>query len=168
MSAEWKPGDVGLVPFPGDVGLVPFSDEAAVGFRVSGGWVTKWNLSPLAYADVRPLVVIDPENREQVERLDALIDAGLCGKDTPKWSGPADVLQAALREFANPTPPKPDEPTGLGAVVEDADGAKWILVYDEMGDVRLWAPLGAVATQTKWREWAEINVARVLSEGMPS
>jgi hypothetical protein len=72
-------------------------------------------------ANYRPLVVIDPESESDHERLrELLIDCG--------WvpDGDADSLDDILREFANPTPPRPDEPTGLGAVVEDERGELWV------------------------------------------
>ena len=62
-----------------------------------------------------PVVVIDPEDREQVERLiDALANAERDkGRDyTEERSG---VMEAALREFANPNP-KPEEPLSPGAI----------------------------------------------------
>ena len=79
------------------------------------------------FASVRPLVVIDPEDRGQVERLlTTLADRQLLSDE------PIDFLlvngaQAALREFANPTPPKPDEPTDPSVRVRAA-GTTWARV----------------------------------------
>ena len=74
-----------------------------------------------ACGDCKPVVVIDPEDRDAVARLydlyaSAPSDVGLRGHE---------FLAHALREFANPKSPKPEEPTGLGAVVEAADGRRW-------------------------------------------
>jgi hypothetical protein len=57
--------------------------------------------------DLRPLVVIDPENREQVERLTNMFGQERANSvfhpDRPLM---ADQMQAALREFADPKPPR--------------------------------------------------------------
>src|SRR5690606_604511 len=81
----------------------------------------------------RPLVVIDPDD---VTQTDAVLrslkylamNQGVLHLTLEQLFGDeqSSLFQAALREFANPTPPKPDEPTGLGAVVEDANGEKWV------------------------------------------
>lgn len=116
----------------------------------------------------QPVAVIPFEDREQVERLNSTQDAeygrrGICVED---YDGvDADVMQAALREFANPTPPIA-EPQGLGAVVEDASGDKWILVYDFHGDTKCWAKHGEVGVVSDWRNYADLTAVRVLSEGV--
>jgi hypothetical protein len=107
----------------------------------------------------RPVVVIDPEDRKQVERL-----VENYRTHWGKAEKVADALQAALREFADPKPPKPKEPTGLGAVVEDEEGTFW--VRD--------ASVGAVVQDRYWSPsnddgrlaYADINAVRVLSEGV--
>lgn len=67
-------------------------------------------------------------------------------------------MQAALREFANPTPPKPEEPTGEWAVVMDANGNVWT----RMNDVH-WS---SAASPNNRQTWGELDVVRVLSEGV--
>ena len=154
MSGEWKPGDVAITQFGRSVvdsgrrcdnhGSKPHWHHVT-----NGGW------DPLdAHPGASPLIVIDPEDREQGDELRDLIH---------KHGGVmllGSVLQAALREFANPTPPKPDEPQGLGAVVEDED-KKWVrLDTDEAG----WYPSDRAGSA---RCWAEFSAAvRVLSEGV--
>jgi hypothetical protein len=103
--------------------------------------------------DGHPLAVIDPEDREQVERL--IMSAWPYAYEQ---KGMSDNLQTALRELANPPTQKPDEPTGLGAVVEAADG-RWVriaigrygwvrgdnmLQFDERFDGTLWNDIAAV------------------------
>jgi hypothetical protein len=63
----------------------------------------------------------------------------------------------ALREFADLKPPKPEEPTGLGAVVQDAGGRKWTNTHR----IRAWyhSDLGPYV-------YADIDAVRVLSEGV--
>ena len=158
MSREWKPGDLAMVLCP-DVErrqaryLAPKSgvcEEAAWQFADD-------SLLLVSKSNARPLVAIDPEDREQVERLyKTFVTTAAVNR--------ADALQAALREFANPTPPKPEEPTGLGAVVEDAEGERWV-----------WLAQGAegahwhrVGTPEKRANWHQITAVRVLSEGVPS
>jgi hypothetical protein len=72
----------------------------------------------------------------------------------------ADRLQAALREFAEPTPPRPEEPTGLGAVVETAGGR---FVRSDVETSNPWRGPNGVP-----HEWDDItdSAVRVLSEGV--
>jgi hypothetical protein len=118
MAREWQSGDVAVLTFA--------KHEAAVAVRCphprkGGYWQHSGEFgSGSAYDDiggftVRPLVVIDAEDREQVERL---VQAWERQTGESAFSNTGRYLQAALREFANPTPPRPEEPTGLGAVVE--------------------------------------------------
>lgn len=99
---EWKPGDVAT--FAGETVL--FTDNgdwywAATGMRCHRqGKVT---------SEARPLVVIDPGNREQVDALTkAIVEACyadgnvICANNGIHL----DTVQAALREFADPKPPK--------------------------------------------------------------
>lgn len=96
------------------------------------------------------LVLIDPDNREQVERLVAA-----------SWPHAAqnrmvDALQVGLRSLL--TPPKPPEPQGLGAVVEDADGVLWVRHQTTGG--------GGWYVNGVTRTWDRISAVRVLSEGV--
>lgn len=153
MTREWKPGDVAMVsalnkPEP----YRAFYDGST--WRQYDGAMFCVD-SPQSY---RPLVVIDPEDREQVERLWQM------WRDlAPDHRLAQDNLQVVLREFASPTPPKPEEPTGLGAVVEDSAGTKW-LRHDSVPLRTCW--LNTDDCQTRYRAWDEINVVRVLSEGV--
>lgn len=131
---EWKRGDVGLT-----------YDGLRV-FRTDAGWVDEEgdDRSVLESAirtrgdeAVRPLVVIDPRDADVFHLSDA--------------------LATALREFADPHPPKPEEPQGLGAVVEDSKGDTWVRIHT--GAVP-WAHAGRFP-----QRWADIDVVRVLSEG---
>lgn len=98
-----------------------------------------------------PVVVIDPEDETTLSRLWRSLPANLVS---------IDQLQSALREFANPKPPKPECPAGLGAVVEDEAGEQWV----HFDSVSGWW----------WRDkrgrnarWHDITAVRVLSEGVP-
>lgn len=97
-------------------------DDSLAGHSTDGGRV--FGITRTRYVECdrygcSAVAVIDPEDREQVERL-ASVYFGY--HDGPS----ADDMQAALREFANPTPPKPPRPTGMGAVVIDTDGEGWV------------------------------------------
>lgn len=115
--------------------------------------------------DGRSLVVIDPEDFEQVERLaQARSDAGCAGEAwglVPGWHDDLiERMQAALRSLI--TPPRPIEPTGLGAVVEDARGERW--VRGPLHNSWRWLKVDAPGCEN----YAEIDVVRVLSEGVTS
>ena len=73
----------------------------------------------------------------------------------------ADQIEAQTK------PPKPAEPTGLGAVVEDAEGKRWTRVE----------PAANATSRNPWypadcdeqpEEYADIDAVRVLSEGVPA
>ena len=161
MSGQWKPGDVGSIDSRGD-------DARVMRVRSASGLLTSWvaasgeRLNP--YLVPRPLVVIDPEDREQVERL----LASLQGMSFSTWAcGAFTCLQGALRDLADPTPPKPEEPTGLGAVVRDIEGRRWTR-YDTKGDRQPWWCDGAgpeVLIERRF-PYADIAAAEVLSEGV--
>lgn len=118
MSRDWKPGDV----------AVAGTASEFVGMNDNGHWL--WVLTGLVCIaqpprNLRPVAAIDPADREQIDRLRDLlpIDWNLYQPDDPDLGQEAsDAIQAALREFADPKPPKPDEPLGLGAVVEAGCG----------------------------------------------
>jgi hypothetical protein len=157
MTAEYKPGDLAMVNNRHD------ESDWKVGVCVGGGPIgdARWMLPDGmtvwgSVTEVRPLVVIDPEDREQVERL--LEDWWQRGGFGNGAEG-HDNMQAALREFADPKPPKPVEPLGLGAVVEDVEGLLWVRAGDDEPEWRNDA-MGA------WKSYADVAVARVLSEGV--
>lgn len=179
MSTDWKPGDVAMVTwvddYDGDVQTavrVMVSNgttDDAPGQRRPAWWGGDGYLAAgMKGLSARPLVVIDPEDRKQVDRLaDALIEA-MCKADTGWDKARAyevrSHMRTALIEFANPTPPKPDEPQGLGAVVEDAAGDRWVLVTGD--DEFPWAKVPAGEWQIECFAWHEFDAVRVVSEGV--
>ena len=169
MTREWKPGDVAMVTLLGGT-----DREYIAEFRQHGGraqWFGSWNgFGAEVVQSARPLVVIDPEDSAAVDALAKAWDS-LDGETFALGESPMTVrayrMQAALREFANPTPPKPDEPTGLGAVVEDAEGELWIrLVSADDGPDDDWCRVGSLPSDGKWTFYADIAAVRVLSEGI--
>lgn len=156
MSAQgFKPGDVAIIKCSdGDWRPAFYTSTAMSGYsnwRFADGMLRDAGLSV-----ARPLVVIDPESSADVERLTGALEQFITSGDDY-----ADGVQAALREFASPTPPRPDEPTGLGAVVEDAEGYLWVLNERALTDTLWWRRVG-VATP----HWSAISAVRVLSEGV--
>ena len=161
MSGQWKPGDVALVrpiycDHPDVIAVrtgVPPNMGWSYSMRTSDGSSTRtWASDPDGLTVVRRLVVIDPEDREQVERLRQTMsllgyERGDCAED----------LQAVIRAMI--APPKPDEPTGLGAVVEDAVGEWWVQFTSKTG--KWWRNHQGVN-----RRWSDLNAAKVLSEGV--
>jgi hypothetical protein len=114
MSREFRPGDVALVRITSE-----YPPEIAV--RGGGTWAGKWYVAGPRLGSqhgwhedrieiIRPLVVIDPEDREQVERLvSAVLTADAAhheGRACYSTTCHADRMQAALREFAAPKPPR--------------------------------------------------------------
>lgn len=121
------------------------------GGRVFG--ITRTRYAECDHYGCKPVIVIDLTSHEQIEGLrDALDD------EIPTYVGRSAVDRALLR-FANPTPPKPDEPMGLGAVVEDADGEQWVRFNSATG----WWWRDALGVN---RRYADIDAVRVLSEGV--
>lgn len=150
MTHEWKPGDVAMVE--GKVALRVHGPHQKKGQEPLWQWGRgDWTTLPLG--PIRPLVVIDPEDHEQVERLDKAYQAAL---DT-KYAGLGDVMQAALRSLI--APPKLPEPTGLGAVVEDAEGHRWTRVG---ADKTPWYRVDS----HDWYRWQNVAAVKVLSEGV--
>ena len=122
---------------PGDVALFRFSSGDERGMWDGRLWMVTGGKSRSAnYVAARPLIVIDPEDAESVARL--------------------------TRAFANPRPPKPEEPTGLGAVVEDAEGARWTRSIVG-GNV---TPTWSESLSGARRVYGDIGAVRVLSEGV--
>lgn len=142
-AEDWKPGDVAMA---NDTTGGP--ERIAVctgGGRWNYGLGDVWS----SVSQVRRLVVIDPENDEQVGAFRShLRRLGILPGDT------VEDWQAALHEFANP---KPDEPTGLGAVVRDRDGITWV----NAGGPYPWRTVSH-----KDHNYADIDAVEVLSEGV--
>jgi len=72
----------------------------------------------------------------------------------------AAVERIATQIEAQTKPPKPAEPTGLGAVVEASDGQTWVRRHP--------GGYAWVNGYQRWAKYADINAVRVLSEGVPA
>ena len=172
MSTQWKPGDVVTATVNGRenvrlvAGLSRFDPQlrwCEMSPRWGDGDDDECWFFPSSVTDHRPLVAIDPEDREAVERLLARFCDAVDRSDVPAhpqgWS--VNAMQAALREFANPKPPRPEEPTGLGAVVEDEEGERWVRSHP---GVNAWTRPHLSGTYA----YEQIAAAQVLSDGVPN
>lgn len=110
--------------------------------------------------------VIDPDDQAEMERFARLhdeawkrvMDRHPDRVGTPLW----EIVAEQFRLFRDPTyRAKPEEPTGLGAVVEDEDGKRWTRANSE-GE---WFSEDGNDVATTY---AEVPVVRVLSEGVQS
>ena len=109
--------------------------------------------------DCRPVVVLDPENDADADRLAAAMRRNV-------WTGlddaaPLDLMKAVLLDLAAPPVLKPAEPTGLGAVVEDVQGERWVRVEHLRADGCPWR-----IRYGTWQNWSGVDAVRVLSEGV--
>lgn len=158
MKQEWKPGDVGKSKQHGYIGIFVndcelHGAELQHWHNESGKWDPAWD-------DRTPLVVLDPEDREQAERLLIASWAGI--RKGPASDEEIDRAQAALRSLV--APPRPEEPMGLGALVEaDYSGgrgrARWA-----RSEGHSWVCLtpGWVGELCQWSSLVD---PRVLAEG---
>ena len=172
MSArEWRPGDVALRIDGNDRSLAMYARRC--NFHATGGahWHTvhanglgDWDTEHEGVQWV-PLVVIDPESEDDRDRLcKALVEAMYEAGDRSSASQgvhPA-TMAVALREFAAPTPPKPDEPLGLGAVVRDDNGRVYVRAAND--DIP-WVDIKADAFWSKWADLAVSSPDQILSAG---
>lgn len=169
---EWQPGDVARVTYSGvdQIALVRPRQEA-LGERLEFAYVSRgYDMvdDPDVSGSARPLVAIDPEDREQVERLVNLVDD--CFNDVRvDGTGPTavDLAQIRLREFVTP---KPDEPKSYLAVIQVADGRRyWRWSAGDAHTGWPWRLLGAVHADTEHDgnfRWDDLAVVEVVSEGV--
>ena len=107
-----------------------------------------------ALGDITPVVVIDPEDGERVEAI-------VASARTFDRSAGCRAVRNLLRSWTKPVaPPKPDEPTGLHAVVRDREGRIW----QRPNSHHLW--------QCGWlpSAWADLDIPEdgVLFKGVES
>lgn len=151
MSREWKPGDVAMLKLNTRAGkwfrgvrIERCPSHSYYVWQVNGGGISEG-----AVDEARPVVVIDTRDADQI---DALWDALKDGLALRSRANLADALDAFI------APPKPDEPTGLGAVVEDTNGEVWIRAARIAHGWH--RPMGT------WCTYSEIAAVKVLSEGV--
>jgi hypothetical protein len=172
MSRQWKPGDVAVWDNGDGRPEVVYRFREYVSSLEEGDLLWQTPDSGEGRPEdrhLRPLVVIDPEDREQVERL-LVAQVGTtsgCPDVLMVSEQQVDRTQAALRSLVAPL--KPDEPTGLGAVVEDADLLRWVRIEPRIpgnsASVLAWRAreVGKVPRECSW---PKVNAVRVLSPGV--
>jgi hypothetical protein len=171
---EFKPGDVVSVSHPVyDDG--PY--RAIVRARRAAGDALEVALDnggfdilsdAVEQGDVRPLVVIDPE--EIPAAKGSLAPTWLRNLAAELQRDPATVstsLENVLTYLADRidetnAPPRPDEPTGLGAVVEDENGDRFVRVVSGPSNAYWHCTTSAEGDE----RWPDIAVSKVLSEGV--
>lgn len=132
-------------------------------YRHQSGQITDCQIG----AHDQVVVVIDPENRDQVEQFARAYEATWV--DGYKSSeSTIDIvvrqMQSALRSLA--TDPKPEEPRGLGAVVEDADGVLWVRCSPDRFRACSGEARGLYQRYAGADERDRIAAVRVLSQGV--
>ena len=70
----------------------------------------------------------------------------------------ADQIEAQLPK------PKPEEPKGLGAVVKDRNGLRWVRA--DLGEGPTWLEVLPDGSNGIWADYTAIDVVEVLSEGV--
>lgn len=157
MTPRWEDGEVAVITAANRT--KPYRaiyDAAAATWRdTSGSFCVD---QPVTH---RPLLVIDLQDWERLEQVTrALHDRhGKSVSSEPgvsSWDLAVMVVQDALRELL-----KPPAPTGLGAIVEDADGHLHTLVRAESAQ-----PF--VGSDGRWRSYADITAVRVVRAGLAS
>lgn len=109
---------------------------------------------------VQPLVTIDHTDGDEVQRLHDLSTDRRDGRISPR------SLQDGLAAFLLPPAPRISEPFGLGAVVVDREGREWVRFSKRQPGDRVWAYAEIDNDALGNREWTEINVVEIKSEGM--
>lgn len=155
----FKPGDVVHHPEHG-LGIV---QKAEAGLFVEFEQNLETGVTPLfrVIFELRRLVVIDPEEAIPEPAVEAFRKAWYEADELGMEGCRVRVgIKALLDEILKPNMPKPDEPIGLGAVVEDTEDDLWVRADDE--DLQPWFRVGDAI----WLEYSRINAVRVLSEGI--
>lgn len=107
---------------------------------------------------VRPLAVIDPEDSRSFAIEAAQRACSALNLMPGRIISPAiQAIQEVIREFATPAP-RIEEPTGLGAVVEDDQGCDW-----HRTATGRW--LAEDGLRTRAGGWGHIKPVRILFPG---
>lgn len=162
MSREWKLGDLAMVTY-----RLGQCTETNLCAKTDKGWDC---LAPgvgfLMHGDVlaaRSVVIIDPEDDAEVERLMGLIEHE---RGESLFTKDRQHIQAALREYAAPTPV---EPTGLGAVVYahcECETERKRFVRDDTGSEYPNQPWKAGCGHHPWADLTIRDADDVLSVGV--
>lgn len=150
--SEYEPGTVAMVTIPGYDETLAFWD--GMGHQWVSAKCGRISVLSGSIINVRRLVVLDPFDPPLLANNLRYIHGKYIGARAP---GEELLLRLADQIEAQTRPPKPPEPQGLGAVVEDRDGLRWVNSHR----VTAW-----VHQDMQPRKWGELDVVRVLSEGV--
>lgn len=154
--SEFKPGTVAVATVCGVPNLRVFRYDHGFELRWQTTGFTTHNDADVT--DVRPLVVLDlAEQPFPASGVDKFIENLRSGSIAREWV--ADQIEAQTK------PPKPTEPLGLGAVVEDAEGRRWV----RSRLTELQGLLGVVWENSQTlshNHWNNIDAVRVVHEGV--
>lgn len=165
MSHNWKPGDVALVTMGDGAERIAMRDCDGSGWGLVGA---PNHSRGLTVVSARPLVVIDP--------------VSITGPDETLDADPASEIAKCLRRLAESDhqgtyrrrvaerlaarfeqSSKPNEPTGLGAIVEDTNGELWI--RDKTTTTYKHWKRAAGQDKSRRYPWAEVAAVRIVRQG---
>ena len=156
---------------PGTVAMVTDGRGEYLALRRTPGATSYWvgnvrHATDGKVTSVRPLLVLDPDDPDQMRELVDNFFVALSGRTYRNHARDIDDMRAAVVTMLPfPTPVKPAEPTGLGAVVEDAEGKTWVRGLGRDGTGVTW--IRADSPLPKGRcPWSQVNAVKVLSEGV--
>ena len=172
MSA-YAPGTVAMVTWrnaePGEgpgvrIRVAQGETDAPYASRRDAWWGPNGYLTDDSVTDVRPLVVLDLNETQLRVVVRRLLSAAAEDDAADSHPGRGLTTSNAYRKAATQIetqmgPPKPQEPQGLGAVVEDVAGDYWVRTGERF---RKCTGPG----RGSFRPYYEIDAVRVLSEGV--
>lgn len=154
MTRDWKPGDVAVVQMGHGPQAAIFTGKFWAWSDGSGPYEGVSHCHRNATAT--PAIVIELP-KGCLGGWDVLVNSLVVAREKTGFTMTFDGLIEQIEAQTKVAPPKPDEPTGLGAVVEDEDGLTWVRRH----------PAGPawVNGYQRWAAYADIAAVRVLSEG---
>lgn len=150
----WKPGQIALVragAFDGVVVALRSGVPSNMGWAYTGDdgkYGNCWMSDPEGSRAIRPLFVLDIPN------VVASVDEARSVAKNPRRDAHPDSTNAHIADQIESqlTPPKPAEPTGLGAVVEDINGHLHTRAREHeqpfVGGDGTWRPYSDIAATT--------------------
>lgn len=166
MSTNYEPGTVAVATVRGveNVRVMKTVNDAVwctPKVVQDGGFGGFYHDEGTHVTDVRPLVVLDLDAPE-VEKLRYALTRWA------EWTSFVPEQKAITRLLdqieAQTKPPKPEEPTGLGAVVRDREGHPWTRIYGGPGKGPAWHCDDARG-KDQWATYNELDVVEKLSDG---
>ena len=154
--STFEPGTVAVATVRGMPNVRVFRSE---GFwrtaTEAGGNVTHWDYNGGA-TDVRPLVVLDPDDTETLDRLVTLFQESWSGCEGSRGIG----LAGALRNLTKP--PRIPEPGLWGVVEASFNGYRAKFVRMVTGpSAQQWAD-----DESRWADWSDLIDPTLVRDGI--